>query len=61
MGNLSSCMRSNKANKLLDRQCPHCKHYFITAEDKRKHVKNCSYIKNEQPHEFTIYTDPYIM
>ena len=60
MGNLSSCMKRSKKEQLLGNQCPHCKFWFSSVQEKQNHMKNCVYNKgSNSEQEFVIYADPY--
>ena len=60
MGNIMTCWKINKTDLLLEKQCPYCKHFFLTPKEKDNHIKNCIHNTNisNMNHEFSIYSDP---
>jgi len=59
MGNLSSCIKKSKEEKLLANQCSYCKFCFSSEYEKQIHTRNCVYNVKGDDRELSIYSDPY--
>ena len=56
MGNfISSCIKKDNYNLLLDKKCIHCGELFSTVKKRRKHEIICSAKNEDEP--LHIYSD----
>ena len=58
MGNLISCFKKSKEGQLVN-QCPYCKFFFSSENEKKLHIRNCVYNVRGDDREPSIYSEPY--
>ena len=58
MGNILNYIKPKK--NVYVKQCPHCKHFFSSGKETKKHMKTCIYNQDNIHHigsEFSIYSE----